>query len=941
MVDGYTVTLSGSPKANEASMLMLSVSRGGKPVTDLQPYLGAYGHLVALRTSDLAYLHLHPTGNQATASHLPDRILVSTPRFPARGITGCFLISGATAWCERPNSPWRSAPATRQSPAHQRRPRQRMSRPPLATAIDTWAEGGHMTSRIEATESGRVELQIGGMTCASCATRIEKKLNKIDGVTATVNFATERARVDYAGDVSTDDLLAAVEQAGYSAELPKPAAPASGFDAEVAVGDPAAPLRQRLLVSIVLTVPVIAMAMIPALQFTNWQWLSLTLAAPVVVWGALPFHQAAWANLRHGNATMDTLISMGTLAALGWSVYALFWGTAGMPGMTHPFELTISRTDGTGNIYLEAAAGVTTFILAGRFFEARAKRRAGAALRALLELGAKDVAVRRNGVEQRIPIEQLAVGDDFVVRPGEKIATDGVVIEGTSAVDASMLTGESVPVEVGQGDLVVGATLNVSGRLLVRANRIGADTQLAQMAKLVEDAQTGKAQAQRLADKISGIFVPIVIALSVSTLGFWIGTGGSIAAAFTAAVAVLIIACPCALGLATPTALMVGTGRGAQLGILIKGPGVLESTRRIDTIVLDKTGTVTTGTMTLLDVITADDVRAADVLRLAGALEDASEHPIAKAIADGARDKVGDPPAVEDFTNLEGLGVQGLVDGHAALVGRERLLADRSVRLPETLAKSMRDAESAGKTAVAVSWDGQARGVLVVADAVKQTSAEAVRQLRGLGLTPIMLTGDNEATARTIARQVGIDGVMAEVLPQDKVDTVKRLQAQGKVVAMVGDGVNDAAALAQADLGLAMGTGTDVAIEASDITLVRGDLRAVPDAIRLSRKTLGTIKGNLFWAFAYNVAALPLAAAGLLNPMLAGAAMALSSVFVVSNSLRLRRFTSSAPQHVDQETDVRHRVDDLEFQVRELKEANATPEAAPAIAARELDSRDR
>jgi Cu+-exporting ATPase len=747
-------------------------------------------------------------------------------------------------------------------------------------------------STVTATPSnGRVELQIGGMTCASCAARIEKKLNKIDGVTATVNFATEKARVDYAGDVSAEQLLAAVEEAGYTAELPRPTTPQPDGDAAMAHDDdPTASVRQRLLVSLVLTVPVIAMAMIPALQFTNWQWLSLTLAAPVVVWGALPFHRAAWTNLRHGNATMDTLISMGTLAALGWSVYALFWGAAGMAGMTHAFEFTISRTDGTGNIYLEAAAGVTTFILAGRYFEVRAKRRAGAALRALLELGVKDVAVRRNGVEQRIPIEQLAVGDEFIVRPGEKIATDGVVVEGASAVDASMLTGESIPVEVTKGDEVVGATVNVSGRLIVRANRIGSDTQLAQMAKLVEDAQTGKAKAQRLADRISGIFVPIVIALSVATLGFWIGTGGSIAAAFTAAVAVLIIACPCALGLATPTALMVGTGRGAQLGILIKGPEVLESTRRIDTIVLDKTGTVTTGTMTLLDVITDDDEQPDEVLRLAGALEDASEHPIAKAIADGARDKIGDLPAVEGFTNLEGLGVQGVVDGRAVVLGRERLLAEWSQRLPERLARSMRDAESDGKTAVAVGWDGKARAVLIVADAVKPTSAQAVRQLRALGLTPIMLTGDNEATARTIAGQVGIDVVIAEVLPKDKVETVKRLQAEGKVVAMVGDGVNDAAALAKADLGLAMGTGADVAIEASDLTLVRGDLRAVPDAIRLSRKTLATIKGNLFWAFAYNVAALPIAAAGLLNPMLAGGAMAFSSVFVVSNSLRLRRF---------------------------------------------------
>ncbi|WP_292976609.1 heavy metal translocating P-type ATPase [Mycobacterium sp.] len=735
----------------------------------------------------------------------------------------------------------------------------------------------------------RIELKIAGMTCASCAARIEKKLNKIDGVNASVNFATEKASVAYVGDVSPDQLVATVEQAGYTAELPKPSRSAAS-DSDSVPPDPTASLQQRLLVSLALTVPVIAMAMVPALQFANWQWLSLTLAAPVVVWGGLPFHQAAWANLQHRAATMDTLISMGTIAAFGWSVYALFWGTAGMPGMRHSFEWAITRSDGNGNIYLEAAAGVTTFVLAGRFFEARAKRRAGAALRALLELGAKDVAVLRNGVEQRIPIDQLAVGDEFVVRPGEKIATDGVVIEGASAVDASMLTGESMPVEVGPDDQVVGATVNVGGRIVVRANRIGSDTQLAQMAKLVEEAQTGKASAQRLADKISGIFVPIVIALSLATLGFWIAAGGSISAAFSAAVAVLIIACPCALGLATPTALMVGTGRGAQLGILIKGPEVLESTRRIDTIVLDKTGTVTTGAMTLLDVITADGEHPDEVLRLAGALEDSSEHPIAKAVAKAARDKVGGLPTVEGFANLEGLGVQGIVDGHAVVVGRRQLLADWSQQLPEDLARPMRQAESEGKTVVAVGWDGRSRGILVVADAVKPTSAEAVARMRSLGLTPIMLTGDNEAAARTIAGQVGIEQVIAEVLPKDKVETVKRLQTAGKMVAMVGDGVNDAAALAQADLGLAMGTGTDVAIEASDLTLVRGDLRAAPEAIQLSRKTLATIKGNLFWAFAYNIAALPLAAAGLLNPMLAGAAMAVSSAFVVSNSLRLRRF---------------------------------------------------
>jgi Cu+-exporting ATPase len=747
-----------------------------------------------------------------------------------------------------------------------------------------------------AAGGGQIELAIGGMTCASCAARIEKKLNKLDGVTATVNYATEKAKVSFTGDITPDDLIATVEKTGYTAHLPEPPRPRPEAHPEPARGeeDGVLRLRQRLIVSAVLTVPVVAMAMIPALQFTYWQWLSLTLAAPVVVWGAWPFHRAAWTNLRHGASTMDTLISMGTIAALAWSLYALFFGTAGEPGMTHPFELTIARTDGAGNIYLEAAAGVTTFILAGRYFEARSKRRAGAALRALLELGAKEVSVLRGGREQRIGVDQLAVGDLFVVRPGEKIATDGVITEGSSAVDASMLTGESVPVEVGPGDAVVGATVNAGGRLVVRATRIGADTQLAQMARLVEDAQNGKAEVQRLADRVSGIFVPIVIALAVGTLGFWVGTGGGLAAAFTAAVAVLIIACPCALGLATPTALMVGTGRGAQLGILIKGPEVLESTRRVDTVVLDKTGTVTTGRMTLLDVIPAVGEDREQVLWLAGALEDASEHPIAQAIAKGATEQVGTLPPVEGFTNIEGLGVQGIVDGHAVLVGRTRLLADWSQHLGVDLERAMADAEAEGRTAVAVGWDGAARAVLVVADAIKETSAEAIRQLRDLGLTPVLLTGDNATVARSVAAQVGIDEVIAEVLPADKVAVVRRLQDHGRVVAMVGDGVNDAAALAQADLGLAMGTGTDVAIEASDLTLVRGDLRAAADAIRLSRKTLGTIKGNLFWAFAYNVAALPLAAAGLLNPMLAGAAMAFSSVFVVSNSLRLRRFRTAS-----------------------------------------------
>jgi len=756
------------------------------------------------------------------------------------------------------------------------------------------------TTSHASSSGGQVELTIDGMTCASCAARIEKRLNKLDGVTATVNYATEKAKVTYPEGLAHDDLIAAVEQAGYAVRPPAPPRPTEvGGTGAVEQGDSIRPLRQRLLVSAVLTIPVIAMAMVPALQFTYWQWLSLTLAAPVVVWGAYPFHKAAWTNLRHGTSTMDTLISMGTLAALGWSLYALFFGTAGMTGMTHPFELTISRTDGSANIYLEAAAGVTTFILAGRYFEARSKRQAGAALRALLSLGAKEVAVLRDGREMRVGIDQLAVDDVFVVRPGEKIATDGVITEGSSAVDASMLTGESVPVEVAPGDTVVGATVNAGGRIVVRASRVGSDTQLAQMARLVEDAQNGKAEVQRLADRVSGIFVPIVIALAVATLGFWLGTGGGLAVAFTAAVAVLIIACPCALGLATPTALMVGTGRGAQLGIIIKGPEVLESTRKVDTIVLDKTGTVTTGRMTLLEVVPGAGEDAEQVRRLTGALEAASEHPIAQAIAKGVIERVGTLPAVEGFANIEGLGVRGVVDGHAVLVGRTRLLADSSAHLPPDLERAKAGAEAEGKTAVAVGWDGKARGILVVADAVKATSAEAVRQLRNLGLTPVLLTGDNETVARSVAAEVGIDEVIAEVMPQDKVDVVTRLQGQGKVVAMVGDGVNDAAALAQADLGLAMGTGTDVAIEASDLTLVRGDLRAAADAIRLSRRTLGTIKGNLFWAFSYNVAALPLAAAGLLNPMLAGAAMAFSSVFVVSNSLRLRRFKALASNRVD------------------------------------------
>jgi Cu+-exporting ATPase len=737
--------------------------------------------------------------------------------------------------------------------------------------------------------AAQVELAIGGMTCASCAARVEKKLNRMPGVTATVNYATEKAKVSYPAGVTVPDLIATVEATGYTAH--EPTAPDAA--APPAEADELKPLRERLVTAVVLAVPVIAMAMVPALQFEYWQWLSLTLTAPVVTYAAWPFHRAAWTNARHGASTMDTLVSVGTAAAFLWSVWALFLGTAGTPGMTHPFELTIARGDGSGNLYLETAAGVTAFLLAGRYFEARSKRRAGAALRSLMELGAKDVTVLRDGAEHRVPVADLKPGDRFLVRPGEKIATDGTVVEGSSAVDASMLTGESVPVEVGVGDTVTGATVNAGGRLVVEATRVGADTQLARMARLVEDAQNGKAAAQRLADRISGVFVPVVIALALGTLGFWLGNGAEAATAFTAAVAVLIIACPCALGLATPTALMVGTGRGAQLGILIKGPEVLENTRRVDTVVLDKTGTVTTGRMTLLAVHTADGESEAEVLRLAGALEHASEHPIARAVAAGAEERVGSLPAPEDFTSVAGLGVRGVVDGHAVLVGREKLLADRSLELPEALRAAKTAAEREGRTAVAVAWDGRARAVLVVADAVKDTSAEAVARLRALGMRPVLLTGDNEAVARAVAAEVGIEEVIAEVLPEDKAAVVRRLQEEGRTVAMVGDGVNDAAALAQADLGLALGTGTDAAIEAGDLTLVRGDLRAAADAIRLSRRTLGTIRGNLFWAFAYNVAALPLAAAGLLNPMLAGAAMAFSSVFVVSNSLRLRGFKAA------------------------------------------------
>ncbi|MFF3493456.1 heavy metal translocating P-type ATPase [Streptomyces sp. NPDC002795] len=769
------------------------------------------------------------------------------------------------------------------------------------------------------TDDVRLDLAIGGMTCASCSARIEKKLNRIEGVTATVNLATEQAKVSHAPGVTPESLIATITKLGYTAKpLPEPSGgtggrlahpaaqggrlpkataapestavepngrppvevprrgPAPTVKNEAPTVDRQTPLRQRLTVSALLTAPVILLSMIPALHFDDWQWLTLTLASPVVVWGGLPFHRAAWTNLRHGAATMDTLVSLGTLAAFGWSLWALFLADSAAP------------------IYLEVASGVVTFILLGRYLEARAKRAAGAALRALLDLGAKEVTLLTpDGAEVRVPAGDLTPGDRFVVRPGEKIATDGTVTEGSSAVDTSILTGESIPTDVTVGDPVTGATVNAAGRIVVAATRVGADTQLARMAKLVEEAQTGKAQVQRLADRISAVFVPVVLLIALGTLLTWLLTTGDATAAFTAAVAVLIIACPCALGLATPTALMVGTGRGASLGILIKGPEVLESTRAVNTVVLDKTGTVTTGHMTLAAAHPAATTDEKDLLRLAGALEHASEHPVARAIATGAAGRAGELPPATDFTNVPGLGVRGTVEGHTVLVGRDRLLTEQGISLPPELTRALSAAEATGGTAVTVAWDGEARGVLTVTDAVKETSAEAVTALRSLGLTPILLTGDNRAAADSVAAAVGIAGedVIAEVMPEDKVEVIKRLQAGGRSVAMVGDGVNDAAALATADLGLAMGTGTDAAIEAGDLTLVRGDLRVAADAIRLSRRTLATIKGNLCWAFGYNIAAIPLAAAGLLNPMIAGAAMAFSSVFVVTNSLRLRRFT--------------------------------------------------
>jgi Cu+-exporting ATPase len=735
-----------------------------------------------------------------------------------------------------------------------------------------------------------VELEIGGMTCASCATRIERKLNRLDGIEATVNYATEKARVKSSSALDIDALIATVASAGYTATAPPPPESAAP-DRTTSKTDEVVLLRNRLIISAALGIPVALLSMIPALQFTNWQWLALTLAAPVAVWGALPFHRAAWVNARHGATTMDTLVSVGVLAAFGWSLYALFFGTAGEPGMQMSFSLIAMRGSGASEIYLEVASAVTVFLLAGRYVEARAKRESGAALRALLELGAKEAIALTNGVETRVAVSALAIGDRFITRPGEKIATDGLVVEGASAVDRSMLTGESVPVEVAVGDRVVGATVNVGGRLVVEVTRIGSETELARLGRLVEEAQTGKAEAQRLADRVSAVFVPIVFALAALTFVGWLVLDGSIEVAFTAAIATLIVACPCALGLATPTALLVGTGRGSQLGILIRGPQVLEQTRRVDTIVLDKTGTVTTGEMTVVSVIPLGGETNETLLGLAAAAEAGSEHPVGRAIVSAAGVNIA---AADSFVATAGSGVQAVVGGSAVIVGRASWLAESwSLPLPQQLQVSVHAAESAGRTVLIVAADGELRGAIIVSDTVKPSSAAAVARFATLGLTPVLLTGDNAGAAAAVGTEVGIADVRSGVTPQGKLDVIRALQAEGRVVAMVGDGVNDAAALAAADLGIAMGTGTDAAIAASDVTVLRGDLLAVVDAIRLSRSTLGTIKGNLFWAFAYNVAAIPIAMLGLLNPVIAGAAMAFSSVFVVTNSLRLRRFRAS------------------------------------------------
>ena len=737
-----------------------------------------------------------------------------------------------------------------------------------------------------------IELDVQGMTCASCATRIEKKLNRLEGVNATVNYATEKATVHAGKGTSAQTLIETIEKTGYHATLPS--------DSQRDPDQELRQLRRRLMICAVLSLPVIMISMVPAWQFPWWQWVSFALACVVVTWGAWPFHRATLLNLQHGNATMDTLISIGTLAAFGWSAYALLFGAAGEIGFTHPFEFRLVRHAPTANLYLEAAVGITTFILLGRYLEARAKRRSGAAVRALLDLAPSEVTLLTADGETVVDISQLHVGDRFVVRPGERVATDGAIVSGHSALDTSTVTGESVPVEVGPGDAVVGATVNTNGRLVVEAARVGADTQLAQVVRMVEAAQSGKAAVQRLADRVSAVFVPIVIALAVATLGFWLGQGSGMSFAFTSAVAVLIIACPCALGLATPTALLVGTGRGAQLGILIRGPEVLESTRHLDTIVLDKTGTITEARMAVVSLTAGAGATTAEMIKAAGSAESGSDHPIAKAIAEHARTH-GSLDTVTKLDNHPGLGVLAELSASAAagattdadtsvVVGRVKLLEEEGLQVAGELQQAYAAEQAQGRTAVLVGWGGEARGVIAVADVVKPTSAEAVRDLRWLDLRPVLLTGDHAAAARTVAAEVGIDDVIADVLPQQKVAEVVRLQEEGHRVAMVGDGVNDAAALAQSDLGIALGTGTDAAIHASDLTLISGDLRVAADAVRLSRATLRTIHGNLWWAFAYNVVALPLAAAGFLNPMIAAAAMALSSVFVVTNSMRLLRF---------------------------------------------------
>ncbi|MGD3106052.1 heavy metal translocating P-type ATPase [Streptomyces sp. YGL11-2] len=761
-------------------------------------------------------------------------------------------------------------------------PRRTPPAPPQLTATDA--------------ESTTSTLTIGGMTCAACVGRVERKLGRMDGVTASVNLATGRARITHPAAVSVGELIATVEAAGFTARLPEPVAPEPDGTRRPPEDtgrhdDGSRAERQRLLLTALLSVPVLVLSMVPGWQFRNWQWLCFVLAAPVAVWGAAPFHLRALRGLRHGAATMDTLVSLGVAASFTWSTYALFLGGAGTPGMTMPFSLLPGAGDGTAHLYLEAAVGVPLFVLAGRRMEAGARRGTGAALRSLAELAAKEVAVRgEDGGERRIPADRLRVGDRFLVRPGERVATDGTVVAGGSALDLSLISGESHPVEVGPGSEVVGGAVNSGGLLEVRADAVGGDTQLARITRLVEDAQTGKTRAQRLADAVAAVFVPAVLTVSVTVLGFWLGAGADPQAAVTAAVAVLVVACPCALGLATPTALLAATGRGAQLGILVSGPRALERLRRIDTVVLDKTGTLTTGRMTVGALTPrAGGLAPEDALRLAATVEQGSEHPVARAVTAYARDRTADRPlqpadSVRDFTATPGLGVRGTVDGHEVTVVRP---PDDPGDLPAPLPDAVRAAETAGRTAVLVTVDGVPEAVIAVGDTLRPDGYRAVDHLRRLGLRPVLATGDRAATARTVAGALAITEIHAQAAPQDKAALVTTLKEQGGRVAVVGDGVNDAAALALADLGIAMGSGTDAAIGAADVTLVREDLQAIADAVRLARRTLGTIRGNLLWAFGYNLVTVPLAAVGLLNPMLAAAAMSASSLLVVGNSLRL------------------------------------------------------